>query len=68
MRRWAEKAMVAGENPVTVVSFFRTETPKTGNGWARLAESYSATGKPTGTPDRVIVAGAGSNKVSGPRP
>ena len=47
MRRWAEKAMVPGENPVTVVSFFRTEPPKTGNGWARLAESYAATGKPT---------------------
>jgi len=47
MRRWAEKSMVAGENPVTVVSFFRTDAPKTGNGWARLAESYAATGKPT---------------------
>src|SRR5205809_7130162 len=37
MRRWAEKAMAPGENPVTVVSFFRSQSPKTGNGWARLA-------------------------------
>jgi soluble lytic murein transglycosylase len=46
MRRWAEKAMVAGENPVTVLAFFRTEAPKTGNGFARLAEAHAATGKP----------------------
>ncbi|HET9335539.1 MAG TPA: lytic transglycosylase domain-containing protein, partial [Sphingomicrobium sp.] len=47
LRRWAEKAMVPGENPVTVISFFRSEAPKTGNGFARLAEAYLATGKST---------------------
>ena len=45
MRRWAEKRMVPGESPVTVISFFRSEAPKTGNGFARLAEAYIATGK-----------------------
>ena len=47
MRRWAEKAMVPGENAVTIVSFFRSQPPETGNGHARLAEAYAATGKPT---------------------
>jgi soluble lytic murein transglycosylase len=47
MRRWAEKAMVPGESPVTVITFFRTELPKSGNGYARLAEAHAATGKPT---------------------
>ena len=47
MRRWAEKAMVPGENALTVISFFRTEPPRSGNGFARLAEAYAATGKPT---------------------
>ena len=46
MRRWAEKAMVTGENAVTVLAFFRTRPPETGNGHARLAEAYAATGKP----------------------
>ena len=30
MRRWAEKRMVPGESAVTVISFFRSEAPKTG--------------------------------------
>ncbi len=47
MRRWAERAMVPGENAVTVISFFKSELPKTGNGHARLAEAYAATGRPT---------------------
>jgi len=47
MRRWAERAMVPGENPLTVISFFKSELPKSGNGHARLAEAYAATGKPT---------------------
>ena len=46
IRRWAERAMVAGENPVTVTSFFRSELPKSGNGHAGLAEAFAATGKP----------------------
>ena len=47
MRRWAEKAMVPGENPLTVIAFFKSDLPRTGNGRARLAEAYAATGKPT---------------------
>ncbi len=47
MRRTAEKAMRSGESPLAVTQFFRTDEPTSGNGWARLAEAYLATGKPT---------------------
>ena len=47
MRGWAEKAMRPGENPTSVIAFFTNDEPKTGNGWARLAEAYSSTGRPT---------------------
>jgi soluble lytic murein transglycosylase len=43
MRGWAEKAMQPGENPATVLAFFAATKPKTGNGWARLADAYAAT-------------------------
>ncbi|HET9398313.1 MAG TPA: lytic transglycosylase domain-containing protein, partial [Sphingomicrobium sp.] len=46
LRRSAEKQMRPGENADTVLSFFRTEEPKTGNGWARLADAKLAIGKP----------------------
>ena len=46
IRSYAEKAMRAGENANTVLAFFRTEEPRTGNGWARLAEANLATAKP----------------------
>ena len=46
LRRAAEKQMRPGENALTVISFFRSTEPQSGNGWARLAESYAATGKP----------------------
>jgi soluble lytic murein transglycosylase len=45
MRDWAEKAMRPGENATTVIAFFAREKPETGNGWARLAESYTAAGR-----------------------
>ena len=45
LRRAAEKQMRPGENALTVISFFRSTEPQSGNGWARLAESYGATGK-----------------------
>ena len=45
IRRSAEKAMVPGENAATVIAFFSTEAPKSGNGFARLAEAYAATGR-----------------------
>ena len=45
MRSWAERAMQPSENSATVVAFFATERPKTGNGWARLADGYAASGR-----------------------
>ncbi|WP_308516778.1 lytic transglycosylase domain-containing protein [Sphingomonas flavescens] len=43
MRGWAEKAMQPGENAATVIAFFASDKPRTGNGWARLAEALSST-------------------------
>jgi soluble lytic murein transglycosylase len=45
MRRTAEKAMRPGENAVTVIGFFQSVQPVTGNGFARLAEALAATGR-----------------------
>jgi soluble lytic murein transglycosylase len=45
MRAWAEKAMQPGENAGAVLAFFAAEKPRTGNGWARLAEAYASTGQ-----------------------
>jgi soluble lytic murein transglycosylase len=39
MRRSAERQMRPGENANVVLAFFRTEEPRTGTGWARLAEA-----------------------------
>lgn len=47
MRAWAEKAMQPGENAATVVAFFAIDKPEFGNGWARLADAYAATGRTT---------------------
>jgi soluble lytic murein transglycosylase len=45
MRRNAERAMRPGETPATVLAFFRDQKPTTGNGFARLAEALSASGR-----------------------
>src|SRR5438270_8820608 len=45
MRGWAEKAMQPGENAGTVLAFFATEKPRTGNGWARLTDADAASGR-----------------------
>lgn len=45
MRSWAEKAMRPGENPTSVIAFFSSDKPDTGNGWARLADAYAASGR-----------------------
>jgi len=45
LRGWAEKAMRPGENAGVVLSFFSNQQPTTGNGYARLADALSATGK-----------------------
>jgi soluble lytic murein transglycosylase len=47
MRRWAEKAMQPGENAATVLAFYATDKPDTGNGWARLADADAASGRMT---------------------
>jgi soluble lytic murein transglycosylase len=47
MRGWAEKAMQPGENAGTVLAFFATTKPKTGKGWARLADAYASSGRMT---------------------
>ncbi len=45
MRRTAEKAMRPGESSATVIGFFQTTQPVTGNGFARLAEAMAASGR-----------------------
>jgi soluble lytic murein transglycosylase len=45
MRRNAERQMRPGENANTVLAFFRTEEPRTGNGWARLADANLSLGR-----------------------
>ena len=47
LRRWAERAMRPGENAGTVLSFYATDKPGSGNGWARLADAYAANGRMT---------------------
>src|SRR3954449_7438640 len=47
MRSWAERAMQPGETAATVLAFYAADKPKSGNGWARLADSYAATGQTT---------------------
>ena len=45
LRGVAEKQMRPGEHGPTVLAFFRTEKPRTGNGRARLAEALAAAGR-----------------------
>ncbi len=45
LRNVAEKQMRPGEHGPTVLAFFRTEKPRTGNGRARLAEALAAAGR-----------------------
>jgi soluble lytic murein transglycosylase len=45
LRHSAEKQMRSGENANTVIAFFATTEPRTGNGWARLAEANLSLGK-----------------------
>src|SRR5437868_13248378 len=47
MRGWAEKAMQSGENAATIIAFFAVQNPKTGTGWARLADANGAQGRMT---------------------
>ncbi|MEO7505384.1 MAG: lytic transglycosylase domain-containing protein [Sphingomicrobium sp.] len=47
LRKSAERAMHPGESAYQVIGFYRTAKPLSGNGWARLAEAYAATNRPT---------------------
>ena len=53
LRKAAEKQMRAGEHGPTVIAFFRTDKPRTGNGRARLADALAAAGR---TAEAVTVA------------
>ena len=46
MRRAAERQMRVGDSATSVIAFFRTTAPVSGNGFARLAEAYAATAQP----------------------
>ena len=65
MHRWAEKAMRSGENAATVVAFFAKDKPTTGNGWARLAEAYAASGRAAEALDAARHAWVSSDLGSG---
>ncbi|MEA3079867.1 MAG: soluble lytic murein transglycosylase [Sphingomonadales bacterium] len=45
MRNWAEKAMQPGENAAIVLAFYAAQKPRSGNGWARLADAQAASGR-----------------------
>jgi len=45
MRGWAEKAMQPGEDAGMVLAFFAADKPRSGNGWARLADADAASGR-----------------------
>ena len=45
MRRAAERQMRNGEYGPSVIAFFRTDKPTTGNGWTRYAEALAAGGR-----------------------
>ena len=45
MRGWAERAMRPGENASSVIAFFTSDKPTSGNGWTRLTEAYAAAGR-----------------------
>ncbi|MEO6361313.1 MAG: lytic transglycosylase domain-containing protein, partial [Sphingomicrobium sp.] len=44
MRLNAEKAMLIGETPATILAFFQNQRPTTGNGFAQLALALAASG------------------------
>ena len=45
LRRNAERAIKPGENPATVLAFFASTPPVTGNGYAALADALLANGR-----------------------
>ncbi|WP_162888066.1 lytic transglycosylase domain-containing protein [Sphingomonas mesophila] len=45
MRRAAERQLRAGDYGPSIVTFFRTDKPRTANGWARYAEALAAAGR-----------------------
>ena len=47
IRKSAEKAMRPGESAASLIYFFRASDPSSGNGWARLAEAFAASSRPS---------------------
>jgi soluble lytic murein transglycosylase len=45
LRGWAERAMRPGEDAGTVLAFFANDPPRTGNGFARLADALATSGR-----------------------
>ena len=45
LRRWAERAMRPGESAGLVLAFYAEDKPTSGNGYARLADAYAASGR-----------------------
>ena len=45
IRARAEAALDGRADPAQVIAFFRVAPPRTGKGWARLAEAFAATGR-----------------------
>ena len=46
LRKSAERSLRPGESPASVIAFFRTDPPTSGNGFARLAEALAVSGRP----------------------
>lgn len=65
IRSAAEKAMRAGENPSTVLAFYASVKPKSGNGWMRYIDALAASGQTAGAAAAAEDAWA-SPSLSGP--
>ena len=61
--RLGRKGDAAGRECATVLAFFASEKPSTGNGWARLADAYAASGRTAEALDAAR-AGLGSADLS----
>ncbi len=63
LRKSAERAMRPGESAYQVIGFYNADKPRSGNGWARLAEAYAQTGRQSDALDAARAA-LGSSDLS----
>ena len=61
MRAGPKRRCSPGENAATVIAFFADDKPKSGNGWARLADAYAATGRTAEALDALAQAWASAD-------